>query len=64
MSRSTEETLPALDAPVTIATSGLRGSASLARPPDDVDSNVVIVLSLCIAAYRRYKQTFESSFLR
>src|SRR5437762_366991 len=49
-----------LDAPVTIATLGLPESASLTRPPDEADPNVMIVFSLCIAAYRRYKQTLSS----
>src|ERR1700720_2551654 len=53
-----------LDAPVTIATLGLPESASRTRPPDEVDSNVMIVFSLCIAAYRRYKQTFEAVLAR
>src|SRR5258708_36271399 len=35
-----------LDAPVTIATLGLPESGALPRPPDEVDSNVMIVFSL------------------
>jgi hypothetical protein len=49
-----------LDAPVTIATLGLPESVSVARPPDEVDLNVMDMAPYVVTTHQNFLYSKES----